>query len=227
MANRKAIEKYILDLVEAILPGGPNKEMYTKWFAGLSDKQFGLEMEKFGNGQMLRIIAPNGKPYKLDFERNLDLGRSLFNHEFWQSVTLKDDDTGLEYGTPIRFLSLKLYYNRHEQHITDKQSMPDKPRSTDLLTGQAIGPGAAISNPEADILMSQGKPVTLNEFFNARGGDAGMFRQMESELSNTGKTSQASLNRYASGAQSNKTFSIQLKTGHLDNNMPTKGVLNG
>ena len=219
MAKRKAIEKYIIDLMEAILPGGPNRKIYTDWFATLSDKQWAAEMEVLGNGGILRIIAPNAQSYRLDFERNLQVARDWFKHEFWQSVTMKDDDTGLEYDTPIRFLVLKQYYNRHEQHITDKQSMPDKPRSNDALTGQALGPGAAISGPESDILLSQGKVDILNEFMNARGGDGGMFRQMESELSNTGTTSMKSLRNYSTGARSKKTFSNQLRIIHLDHNL--------
>lgn len=219
MAKRKEIENYIIKLMNGLLPGGPNERIYREWFDSLSDKQFAEEMEKAGKGRIWRITAPNAKPYRLNFERNLALGRKMFNHEFWQTLTLEDDDTGIEYDTPIRFLVLCLYYNRHEQHITDKQSMPDKPRSKDLLTGQALGPGAAISGPEGDILVSQKKLKILNEFMNSRGGDEGMFRQMESELSNTGRTSQASLKNYSTVTRSTKTFSALWRMGHLDHNL--------
>lgn len=216
MANRAGCEKYILDLVEEILPGGPNRAIYKKFFARCNTKMWGEFMESLGNGACLRLIVPNTGKYHIDYQRNFDIARKRFNHEFWQQLVLTDPDTNLTFTTPIKYPVFVIPSNRHEQHITDKQSLPDRPKTRDALSGQVVGPGAAISAPEANILDAKGHHQILNEYFNGRGGDAGMQRHMDLALQNTGSVTIKDLKLHSTGVRANKTYNNLLKSMHLD-----------
>ena len=49
--NRKEAEKIIIDMVEAILPGGGNRQVYETFFSKMSDKDFDQWMEDINAGK--------------------------------------------------------------------------------------------------------------------------------------------------------------------------------
>ena len=59
--NRKAAEAFLIEMIEEILPGGGNKEIYEKLFSQMSDEAFHKLMMSYASGTGLH---PNIMPSK-------------------------------------------------------------------------------------------------------------------------------------------------------------------
>lgn len=220
MSNRQAATAEIIRVIEKILPGSGNKEIYEKMLGGMTNAQFDEYMGKLERGEeILPMTVPNLSKKRLSVERNLKIGKEL-GHEFFQRLWLTEPSSGTTYLTPIPYLVVDLPLRRQAQVLNKKISLPESSSESDVLTGQATGPakGASLSFPELQALHAQGLDRTIEELIKFRGGDEQAFRALKEEMINKGSVSLDSI-KTNSRVKSTETLATFLKAAHLDNNL--------
>lgn len=222
--NRKAAEAFILKWVEELLPGSDNAKMYKELFANMSDNQFDTFMANIESGKTrLAIIAPNLSPQKLSVDRNLKIAEQL-GHEFFQRLWLTSPHLDAPYLTPIKYLVMQMPLRRQAQLLTKKISIAEDNKSVDDFSGQPTGKsqGSKLSYPELQILAALGLDKSITEMIKFRGGDTKAFDAQNRQISETGGTSQKSIEHLGTNVKSTETLSIYLKCMHLDNTLLDK-----
>lgn len=221
MGNRIAATKYLVDLVEQIIPGSPNTERVRAELEGLTDQQFEQLMVDYENGEdWLQLIVPNGAPYRLDVKRNLAVGEKI-GYRFFERIWVTDQSTGLPVLTNRPSLIMDIPDRRQKQHLVKKSSIASDNRRVDELTGQPTGDskGSAISNPQLLILRSRGLDSAAEEFINVRGGNQRAFDYSNKAIFQRGDVSLEETRRLGSRPKSVETLSTFLKAQHLENNL--------
>ena len=220
--NRKEAEKIIIDMVEAILPGGGNKEVYENFFAKMSDKDFDIWMEDLNSGRERPFIyVPNLGKVKISTERNFAIAKKI-GHNFFERIWIDEKDPNRpKYLTNVPYIILELPVRRQSQLLVKKISVPENNKSIDQLSGQAAGDSrsARISYPELQFLMGMNLPNSLLEFMKFRGGDKGGFNAMNRTISADGTVTLRSINHLSTGVESTKTLSAYLTAMHLRNTL--------
>jgi hypothetical protein len=216
--NRKEAEKIIIDMVEAILPGGGNRQVYETFFSKMSDKDFDQWMEDINAGKERPFIyVPNGGKHKLSTERNFAIAKKI-GHNFFEKIWIDQNDPERpKYLTNVPYIILELPIRRQSQLLVKKISVPENNRSIDQLSGQAAGDSrsARISYPELQFLMGMNLPNSLVEFMKFRGGDIKGFDAMNKVISQQGTVNLGSIEQYASGVESTHTLKTFLTAMHL------------
>lgn len=223
MATRKEVEEFILENIDAILPGSPNKEYYVKQvFARMNDKEFEQFMHDLQDDKrMLAIITPNlSKGPKLDIKRNIALAEKL-GHSFFQKIVFGPSEGRPGYITPIPYLVIKIPLRRQAQHLIKKISIPEDNHSVDDFTGQPTGnsKGSRLSYPETQVLAALDLTSTLAELLKYRGGDRGGFTAMNNAINKTGGVRLGAIEADATGVESTKTLRVFLTSMHLKNSL--------
>ena len=220
--NRKEAEKIIIDMVEAILPGGGNRQVYETFFSKMSDKDFDQWMEDINTGKERPFIyVPNGGKHKLSTERNFAIAKKI-GHNFFEKIWIDQNDPERpKYLTNVPYIILELPIRRQSQLLVKKISVPENNRSIDQLSGQAAGDSrsARISYPELQFLMGMNLPNSLIEFMKFRGGDKGGFNAMNRTISTDGTVTLKGISHLATGVESTKTLSAYLTSMHLRNTL--------
>lgn len=220
--NRKEAEKIIIDMVEAILPGGGNKEVYENFFAKMSDKDFDSWMEDLNSGRERPFIyVPNLGKVKISTERNFAIAKKI-GHNFFERIWIDEKDPNRpKYLTNVPYIILELPVRRQSQLLVKKISVPENNKSIDQVSGQAAGDSrsARISYPELQFLMGMNLPNSLLEFMKFRGGDKGGFNAMNRTISADGTVTLRSINHLSTGVESTKTLSAYLTAMHLRNTL--------
>lgn len=219
--NRKAAEKFILDNVDRLLPGGGNRELYEQMFAETSDAQFDVIMAKIGNGEfILPLIAPNLAAEKLSVERNLQHAKDL-GHQFFQRLWIRNPHGDGHYLSPIKYLIVRQPLGRQAQLQTKKISIAEDNNSVDDYSGQPTGKsqGSKLSYPELQILAAMGLDYNIVEMMKFRGGDTKAFDAQNRQISETGTTSQESIMHLGGHVESKKTFGTMLTCMHIDHTL--------
>ena len=216
--NRKAAEAFLIEMIEEILPGGGNKEIYEKLFSQMSDEAFHKLMMSYASGEDRPVIyAPNFIKPRLNTERNLKIAEKL-GHNFFERIWIHSDDPKqAPYLSNNPYMVIELPVRRQAQLLTKKISVPANNRSTDQLTGQPTGDSRAskISYNEVQIMRSMGLDNCLLELMKYRGGDVGGYNAMNKLISRDGATSMKAVAPYASGVESTQALKIFLTAAHL------------
>lgn len=214
--REKAIQDF-LNNIDSLAPGNPNVEIYRKYFASLSNDQFEELMQKLKSGELvLSYVSPNFSNYRLDVERNLDIGKNL-GHSFFQRIWRPSENGLPEYLTPESYLVLSVPVRRASQMLVNKTKLPDNTRIIDQLSYQPTGPskGAKISYIETALLSSIGVEDALVEVLKYRGGDKGGYQAMNSMIGRYGTARLEVLQNYSTGVESLKTLRSFLTAMHL------------
>jgi len=218
MSNRKATEKYILKMVEKLLPGSRNTDLYRNKFKKMSDKEFAQWMDDLESGKVkLTVQVPPFSKSKLKISRNLAIAKEL-GISFHKKVRFVSRDGEEDYTTPIEFLTLRLPVRRTAQSVIKNISAPTDMKTVDKLSGRPTGAskGAAISYPELQLLpLNQ----TLVEFIKYRGGDSGAYQALMNDLLSTGKASAEHAEMFSTGVASKRVLKSYLAAAHIDNNL--------
>ena len=219
--NRKAMESFLIEHVEKILPGVGNKEAYLALFASMDDEAFDSWVKQVKAGTILLcILAPNQSAKKLDVQNNLNIGKSL-GHNFFERIWMDGKAGSASYLSNPRYLICDLPLRRQAQLQIKKITIPENISSVDNLTGQPVGAskGSKISYPELQILASKGLDASIVELIKFRGGDRQGFNAMNDSIARTGKVYQGSIEHLASGVESTQTLKTYLTCMHLDNTL--------
>jgi hypothetical protein len=221
MGNRKAAEALCLEIINDIIPDGNNKRAYEKLFASMSDEDFDkfisdLESEK----KKLAVIAPNFGKVRLEFKRNLQIGKKL-GHRFYKRIWIPAEDGARGYLTPIPHLVIDAPIRRQAQLLSKKLSVAKDSHTVDELTGQAAGDSQAakISAPEVNVLAGMGLDNSLLELVKVRGGDEGAFNAYTTLLDHTGEASLAQIDPHSTGVQSTQALDVYLKAAHINSTL--------
>lgn len=219
--NRKAAEAVCLEMVEALLPGGGNLQIYQNFFAQMDDQAFESFINGLDEGSIrLAIIAPINSQAKLDTARNLELAKK-WGHNFFERIWMDGKEGSPPYLSPKKYLVVDLPIRRQAQFQVKKISIPEHTRSVDNLTGQPTGAskGSKISYPELQILAALGLNECIVEFIKFRGGDEKGFDAMNKSIAETGGVSLAAIDALGTQVRSKQTVSTLLTAMHLKNTL--------
>lgn len=219
--NRQSAEKTLYELINKLMPGSDNVNIYKNIFSRMNDAQFDDFMMKLKDGKIkLAVIAPIMNKNSLDVKRNLDLAKEL-GHQFFERVWMDERDGIPSYLTPKKYLIVDLPLRRQAQILIKKISIPEDNRSVDHLTGQPTGAskGSKISYPEVQILAALGLDESIVELTKYRGGDIKGFNAMNDSISRTGGVSITSLDRLGTKVRATQVLATYLTCMHLENTL--------
>jgi hypothetical protein len=215
--NRSAAEAVIIKLVDKLLPGSSNPQMYQDAFKEMDDEQFENFINGLDNGSIkLAIISPIMNDTSLTVERNLALAKEI-GHEFFEHIWMESKEGSAPYLSPIPYLVIDLPLRRQAQLLISKISIPEHNRSVDNLTGQPTGEskGSKISYPEVQILAALNLDKTLTELIKYRGGDTQGFNAMNESIAKTGGVSQDAIAALGTRVKSSDALRTYLVAMHL------------
>jgi len=220
-SRRAETEAFILQSIEAIVPGGPTTELYRAYFKKLTDAEFADFMDALERDDtFLTLTMPNFGPSP-KLERNLEIAESL-GHSFFQRLWIGAHDGMPTHLTPVPALVVDLPLRRASQMLVKKLSVQESDKTHDLLSGQPSGEarrGAKISFPELQIMTAMGLDQTVTELFKYRGGDTRGRRALNAMINRHGSANLETLSHYAGGVESTRTVSTFLKAMHLANTL--------
>lgn len=222
--NRKEAQSFILDMIDEMCPGGPNKEIYLELFSKMDDKQFETYMLGLQQGTIrLAVVEPNFAKSKINLKRNFAIAKKL-NHQFFQRVWIPAKNGNRSYLSPVPYLIVDLPLRRQAQLLSKKISIPEDNNSVDNFTGQPTGKskGAKISFPETQLLAAMGLDKTLEELLKYRGGDEKGFNAMNVIIDRTGQVDLSTIAPYAGGVKSTQTLNQFLRGAHLKSTLIQK-----
>lgn len=221
MSNRKQVQDYIVDSIDQILPGSPNKQLYLDKFKKMSNTQFDTFMSQLADGSrhLTLMREPLSKP-DLSLQRNLKVAKKL-GLTLFQRLWIGPTKDAPRYLTPVKYLVLLLPIRRTAQLVIKKLSVAHDNRTINPATGQVTGKSSAarLSFTEIQVLSGIGLPNTVTELIKYRGGDTGGYTALTSMISKYGTSNQKVLQDYSTGVNSTRTLRIYLQGCHLNNNL--------
>lgn len=216
--NRQAAEAEIIDVIESILPGSQNTQIYQNIMKVMPDNEFDQWMNDLDSGaRYLAIIAPEKGIPALSVKRNLALA-DKWGHNFFERVWMDPQNGGPSYLSNDPYFICDLPLKRQAQFLIKKISIPEDNRSIDTLTGQPTGKskGSKISWPELQILAALGGfDETIAEFMKFRGGDLQGFNAMNDMIYRTGGASLAAIGTLGTKVKAVQSLSTLLTSMHL------------
>ena len=220
---RKAAEAEVINVIESILPGSQNTQIYLDIMKLMPDKEFDQWMLDLESGaRYLAVIAPEKGTPALSVERNLDLAVE-WGHNFFERIWMDPQNGGPSYLSNDPYLVCDLTLKRQAQFLIKKISIPEDNRSIDTLTGQPTGKskGSKISWPELQILAALGGfDETIAEFMKYRGGDLQGFNAMNDMIYRTGGASLAAIDTLGTKVKAVQSLSTLLTSTHLSDTLP-------
>ena len=217
--SRKDVEEFIYSDMKKLSGTNRNTEMYKTFFSNMSDTQFDKWMKAIYAGEdKVHVTIPSNNKERVSIERITKMASSIGLEIFDYIVYDKGDEIT---QSPIKVCILELPCRRVSQLLDKGVSVSEHDKSTDLLTGQAIGKSksASISSVEGDVMISTGVAAGARELLKARGGDIGAYRAYKSIMLATGEVNLDEVEKYETGVSSKKTLSIYLKGKMIGNNL--------
>lgn len=215
--NRQAATAFILQHLEAILPGNSDTPRYKEYLEGMSDRDFDAYMTALKSGEKyVTLTAPNFGKTNLNLERNFEVAKKL-GVEFFHHLWFEGDEETPTYLSPNKYMVVKLPLRLASQRLAKKMSIPKTQRVINTLTGQPTGDskGASISFPELRVCAAMGLENSMIELMKYRGGDARGGAAMNASLLRTGRANLKTLSHFASGVESTATLKTYLNSAHL------------
>ena len=216
--NRKEVERFITESIDAIIPDGENKRLYDRFFSRLSDRQFDTFMRDLEEGKThLSIIVPNySKKGDLSLERNFKVAKKL-GVKFFQKLWIGPKEDEPRYKTPVEYMVIDLPFRRLAQLLVKKISIPEDNKHIDELTFQPTGKSKAskISYPELQVLTALDLDNSIVELLKYRGGDKRGWMALNILIDRQGGVRQSVLEPYSSGVESTKVLKTYLTAMHL------------
>lgn len=219
--NRQKGIKFIVDLLDAILPGNPDSARHKAYLEKLSDAdlhRFALDLQS--GKKYLTLTAPPAAKSSLNLERNFKIAEKI-GHKFFHRLWISGQPGMPEHLTTAEYLVMKSPVRVASQRVAKKMSIPKTQKAINALTGQPTGEskGASISYPEVRYLSAMGMNDTLIELMKYRGGDLRGNAALNASLMQTGEASIEILKHFASGVESTKTVEAYLTSAMLKNNL--------
>ena len=212
---------WFLDKINKFQPGNKNVELYTKYFAGLSDTQLKELGEKLVSGKViLPYYCANLVDKPVTIKDALAVGDEL-GIRFFQRAWMVDAVSGTRYLSPEKALVIHMPLRRQSQHVSKGIYVAENTLHTDALTGQATGPSKTtqLSLPELSNLTAMGLHSAIQEFTDIRGGNELGFREAKRSVFNTGEYSIKDIKELGTRPTSIDTARAFLLGMHIDSNL--------
>lgn len=221
MTPREAATKELLGLVDAMLPGSPNTELYSKALEAMTDDQFEELMVNYRDGkETIVLYRPNNVDYDFDRQNIIDLGKRI-DVEMLQRVWLTDPSTGVKYITNAEHAVLRIPIRRQVQMLQKKISIPETNNVVDERSGQAAHESKAgsISYPELQVISARGLENVAIELIKVRGGDTRAGNLIDRAITEEGGAKLKMLETVPSKTKSAETLKQYLTGMHLKNTL--------
>lgn len=219
--NRAAFEKYVLDFMDDLTPGGNNGVIYRRLFKALNDADLEKIVVAIEGGSPLSVWVSNwDRKEMIDFSRIQRLAKK-YGVEFEQQLIIHDADTGIKSMSPHTAITGIVRIRKQRQMLVTKFGAATNDHNIDDLTGQVMGDSRStgVSQPEITVLRNLGLDIMSNELYNVKGGDLDALRHYKNDLLTTGKTNTNASLRKGSIAKVLQTVHYLFRARHLDNNI--------
>lgn len=223
--NRKKMEEFILKAVKRMDPSNRTFESLKAQFAKMDDKRFHMWYLEIKEGKsFIPIYLEN----HMDGERitqkhALDVCKE-YGINIMQRYWYRNPANGVKAlsNKPAPFVHMMV--RRQIETIMNKMGVSDDNATTDVLTGQVVHAGSAITQPESLVYIEKGLTGSLVEKLKYRGGDVEGGRLFDRQVIETGQVSTNQL--YAEHNTTTRvvqTADIYLTAAHYETNLnPTK-----
>lgn len=228
--NKKAFIESIRKDLNAIDPGNKSIDIIVKSIENMSAAQFEDYIARLRNGildnpdlnkprELIAIVIPDLTHTKITVRKNIDLIEK-WGWNVMQKAWLVDPVTKQRYLTNRPYVALELPVVRQSQTLEHKMAIAKSDTLLDSRTGSSAKTvaGSALSGPEVQALLSQGREAAVMEMMKFRGGDDRAYREMSRAQMETGRFSMKAYNE-PTRAKSSDAVNIYLKASHLDNNV--------
>lgn len=215
--NRAGATKFIVEYIDKIIPGSPNKSIWESTLEAMSDKEFDQFINELEDGRVeLSIVDPNFGKHRVSVKRNLQLAEEL-GFSFFERLKQYRESSGRYFLTPNKYPVFLVPIRRQVQMLEKKVSIPENNNSVDDLTGQPTGAskGSKISFPEIHVLAAEGLDKSILEFIKLRGGDENSFRLMNRLLTSQGSVNMDTLDKLGTRNKSVLTLKNIFTSMHL------------
>ena len=219
--SREKATKFIVENIDALLPGSPNTALIKKRLKGLTDDEFEKLMGLFERGEdYVQMVVPNSAEEHFDNEKVIEVGEKL-GIKFLERVWITDQTSGLLSLSRKPATTFILPNRRQSQTRNKKSSTASDSKHVDELTGQPTGDSKtdSIGFPQLLIFESRGLRRCAEECVKVRGGDNTAFNASNKIIHQTGTVSLERLRELGSRAKSNEVLSAFLTAEHLKNNL--------
>jgi hypothetical protein len=219
--NRKAAEKFWLDVIRQLPDPKRNIEVYTEFFKTVTDDELReLKRKHIEEDFIFPIFVYNMDGIKFDVDQVIKVGESI-GVVFFQHLNLTDHVSGQVYKTPVKYLVLEMSVRRQIQHLIKKMSVSEG-RSVDHLAGQATGDtkAAGVSLPELTQIDARGLLSSPIELIKVKGGDDAAYKHMRQQMREKGGFSLAPIMELDSKPKAVET----LKSFLLGRNLKPEGL---
>ena len=219
--RRKQAEDLVCQYLDAMDPSGTNSKIHRELVFKISDQEFEQLVKDIESGKRYLVMtAANYGPVKLDFARNVKVGKQL-GVNYFEKVWFKGHPTLPDHLSPIEFLVMPTNIRRQAQLVTKGASVPSHMRSVNALTGQPTGESQAakMTMIETVMLSSTGLEAPLVELTRERGGDSRAGAALTGMLISMGRASLKNLSAYSSGVQSKAYIQALFNAAHLNINL--------
>lgn len=217
MANRKAAETLIINLMNEIDPSGYNREKYEEIFKSMNNTVFDQYMRNIKDKKqhLVVFVPPFGKS-KISIENNIKIAKK-YGVKFFHNLRVVDEQNNISYKNSITNMVIDLPIRRQSQNLIKKTSIPPNNRSIDLMTYQPTGnsKGAKVSAPELQILNAMQLDNSIIELIKFRGGDRGGFNAYNAMMMRYGSVNLKSIKPYATGVESTRLLKAYLAAMHI------------
>lgn len=219
--RRKKAEDIVCQYLDEMDPSGTNSKIHRELIFKISDQEFTKLIEDIEAGKRYLVMtAANYGPVKLDFGRNIKIGKKL-GVNYFERVWFKNQEGLPDSLSPVEFLVMPTVARRQAQLVTKGASVPDHMRSVNALTGQPTGESQAakMTMIETVMLSSTGLEAPLVELTRERGGDSRAGAQLTGMLISMGRASLKNLSSYSTGAQAKNYVQALFNAAHLNINL--------
>ncbi len=219
--RRKKAEDIVCSYLDEMDPSGTNSKIHRELIFKISDAEFTKLVEDIESGKRYLVMtAANYGPVKLDFNRNVSVGKKL-GVNYFEKVWFKGNPDIPDHLSPVEFLVMPTNIRRQAQLVTKGASVPDHMRSINALTGQPTGESQAakMTMIETVMLSSTGLEAPLVELTRERGGDSRAGAALTGMLISMGRASLKNLSAYSSGTQAKSYVQALFNAAHLNINL--------
>lgn len=213
--NRKAVEAYILSVINSLDSSKFNETLYKDLFKRLSDKEFKVFKEMLRNEEeVLQLVSCKGT--EKDITELLQIAKQL-KVKIFHKITSKIPGTDRDFTPNVEVKVLDMIVRRASQDGSKGLSVAKDTKKRNPITGQTTGSskGVGLTLPEMKILNARNTPEILEELLSFRGSDLPARNAANAYLSKYGTVRLKDLKEFSNVSNSTRMIATYFQAGHI------------
>lgn len=230
MANRKAIEKLVIDVMNILDKTGANGKVYKDQFKKMNDTQFNKHMESFFKNDSDNFYLETETYVTEPALKDIEDAAKFLGVPLYEVVALpfstsnpNGDTVTTSMPVPVGYIHMK----RVQQTILKKNTMSIHVDKRQGKTGQVMGDdkNARVSDSECIVLLSQGLNNTLKEMLHAKADNLKAKTEMHNKISTDGFVSLKDVSSNKMDKVALNTLDVFLTSAMIKTDLITGGLV--